>query len=695
MSLLSELVEISREVGADPSLVLAGGGNTSVKEGDRLWVKASGAGLKTITEDGFALLDRVRLSDIARSAAEGRFPEEPSQREAAFKEAILSARLEPEKGQRPSVEALLHHLMDARFVVHTHPTIVNGLTCCTRGEELARELFGDAVLWLPYCDPGVTLATAFYKAIEERGVCPRVVLMANHGMIVGGDTLDEVRQRLSDVIATIESNTPKATEPFGPVGLVTEENKQVLVNSIAPALRGMAPIVVFSDNTEANPRHAERSEGSLRPKRSRSTPARFVHTDARMGAFRAPLSVPQSQSLEILCARGPLTPDQIVYCDSFPMVFAPREGADVVTDLQKGVSAHREKTGSVPKVVIVKGLGIFTLGDTWSAADTTRAVFEDAVQVMARATALGGISHLEGRNREFIERWEAEAYRKNVAKGQSARGRAAGKVALVTGSAQGIGLGIARDLVEQGAHVVMADINEYLCQTEAGLLCDEHGSGRAMGIPIDVTDAASVESAVALVVREFGGLDLVISNAGILRAGSVTEQSPEEFERVTKVNYLGYFHVVRAVAPVMAIQRRANPEWWGDIIQINSKSGLVGSNRNFAYAGSKFGGIGLTQSFALELVSLGIKVNAICPGNFFEGPLWSDPENGLFAQYLREGKAPGAKTVDDVRRFYEAKVPMGRGVTVADIMRAVYYLVEQEYETGQALPVTGGQVMLH
>ncbi|NMC82624.1 MAG: SDR family NAD(P)-dependent oxidoreductase [Armatimonadetes bacterium] len=314
---------------------------------------------------------------------------------------------------------------------------------------------------------------------------------------------------------------------------------------------------------------------------------------------------------------------------------------------------------------------------------------------MARATALGGISHLEGRNREFIERWEAEAYRKNVAKGQSARGRAAGKVALVTGSAQGIGLGIARDLVEQGAHVVMADINEYLCQTEAGLLCDEHGSGRAMGIPIDVTDAASVESAVALVVREFGGLDLVISNAGILRAGSVTEQSPEEFERVTKVNYLGYFHVVRAVAPVMAIQRRANPEWWGDIIQINSKSGLVGSNRNFAYAGSKFGGIGLTQSFALELVSLGIKVNAICPGNFFEGPLWSDPENGLFAQYLREGKAPGAKTVDDVRRFYEAKVPMGRGVTVADIMRAVYYLVEQEYETGQALRVTGGQVMLH
>jgi sorbitol-6-phosphate 2-dehydrogenase len=131
-----------------------------------------------------------------------------------------------------------------------------------------------------------------------------------------------------------------------------------------------------------------------------------------------------------------------------------------------------------------------------------------------------------------------------------------------------------------------------------------------------------------------------------------------------------------------------------DIVQVNSKSGLRGSNRNFAYAGGKFGGIGLTQSFARELVEDGIKVNAVCPGNFFEGPLWSDPEKGLFVQYLRTGKVPGAATIDDVRRFYESKVPMGRGCRPADVVRAILYLVEQEYETGQALPVTGGQVML-
>ena len=196
------------------------------------------------------------------------------------------------------------------------------------------------------------------------------------------------------------------------------------------------------------------------------------------------------------------------------------------------------------------------------------------------------------------------------------------------------------------------------------------------------------------VVREYGGLDLLISNAGVLRAGSVKNQPVCEFTSVTSVNYTGYFICVQKAAPIMALQHRAKPDYWGDIIQINSKSGLTGSNRNSAYAGSKFGGIGLTQSFALELIEDGIKVNAVCPGNYFDGPLWSDPETGLFVQYLRTGKVAGAKTIEDVRRAYEAKIPMGRGCTASDIMKAIYYLVEQKYETGQALPVTGGQVML-
>ena len=273
-------------------------------------------------------------------------------------------------------------------------------------------------------------------------------------------------------------------------------------------------------------------------------------------------------------------------------------------------------------------------------------------------------------------------------------GRVGAMVALVTGGAQGIGLGIAQDLAEQGAYVVLADINEHGARSAAQRLCKIHGPDRAKGLAIDVTDSESVGRAIDQTVRTYGGLDILISNAGIVKAQSVKTQPAEDFDLVTAVNYKGYFLCVQKAAAILAVQHLAKPDYISDIIQINSKSGLVGSNCNSAYAGSKFGGIGLTQSFALELVSDGIKVNSICPGSLFDGPLWSDPQNGLFTQYLRASKVPGAKTVQDVRKAYEAKVPMGRGCAVADIMKAVYYLIEQKYETGQAIPVTGGQIML-
>jgi sorbitol-6-phosphate 2-dehydrogenase len=274
-------------------------------------------------------------------------------------------------------------------------------------------------------------------------------------------------------------------------------------------------------------------------------------------------------------------------------------------------------------------------------------------------------------------------------------GRVAGKIVLVTGAAQGFGLEIAQDCAAQGALVVMMDINEEGVRRAAEELRSQYGPETTLPLKVDVTHEDSVMEAIHQTVRHFGGFDVLISNAGVLKADSVKRQPVKDFDFVTAVNYKGYFLCVKAASPVLAAQHKADPSYRSDIIQINSKSGLRGSNRNFAYAGSKFGGIGLTQSFAMELVEDGIKVNSVCPGNFFDGPLWSDPNNGLFVQYLRAGKVRGAKTVEDVRKAYEAMIPMGRGCTAADVMKAIYYLIEQEYETGQALPVTGGQVMLH
>ncbi|MGB7963744.1 MAG: SDR family NAD(P)-dependent oxidoreductase, partial [Propionicimonas sp.] len=269
------------------------------------------------------------------------------------------------------------------------------------------------------------------------------------------------------------------------------------------------------------------------------------------------------------------------------------------------------------------------------------------------------------------------------------------KIVMITGAAQGFGLGIAQELITQGAQLILADLNLDGAQANADAMCVEYGAGRAVAIGMDVSNEASALAAVAEAVAVYGGVDVFVSNAGVLRAGSIFSQPVSDFDLVTNVNYRGYFLGVRAVAPVMAAQHAVRPTEWFDIIEINSKSGLAGSKANFAYAGSKFGGIGLTQSFALELVEYGIKVNAICPGNYLDGPLWMDPERGLFVQYLRAQKVPGAASVDDVRRHYEAQVPMRRGCFPADLAKAIYYLVDQDYETGQAVPVTGGQNMLN
>jgi len=254
------------------------------------------------------------------------------------------------------------------------------------------------------------------------------------------------------------------------------------------------------------------------------------------------------------------------------------------------------------------------------------------------------------------------------------------RIAVVTGASQGLGKAIAHRLAREGATVALVARREKLLQEVAEEIVS-HG-GRATGYATDVTDETQVEQTVTRVVETFGRLDILVSNAGILRAYDITEFPADVWRQVIEINLTGYFLCAKHAARVMREQRS------GVIIQINSKSGKKGSFRNSAYAASKFGGIGLTQSIALDLAPYGVRVNAICPGNLLDSPLWVD---SLYEQYSRRlGMTP-----EEVREHYESQVPLGRGCTYEDVCHVVVFLASDQaaYMTGQAINVTGGQEM--
>ncbi len=258
------------------------------------------------------------------------------------------------------------------------------------------------------------------------------------------------------------------------------------------------------------------------------------------------------------------------------------------------------------------------------------------------------------------------------------------RIAIVTGGAQGLGQAISMRLAQEGAHVLVADVNEESAKATAAEIVG--GTDRkAIALKVDVTDEAQVEGMVGRAMQEFGRLDIVVSNAGILIAEQVTEFPAEKWRAVINVNLFGYFLVAKHAAKVMKAQRS------GVIIQINSKSGKKGSFKNSAYAASKFGGIGLTQSIALELAEYGVRVNAVCPGNLLDSPLWNDGPNALFKQYARNQGI----TEEQVRQKYIDQVPMKRGCTYDDVCNVVAFLASDQasYMTGQAINVTGGQEM--
>ena len=355
---LTGVVKLSNTYGSNPDLVLAGGGNTSVKTEDTIWVKCSGTQLATITEDGFVAMDRKKLAAILTKE----YPAGDQAREAAYTADVMTAKCPGEGDKRPSVEVLLHHLFPQTYILHVHPAMVNGLTCGRDGEALARQLLGEELIWIGIVRPGYTLARlccdemAAYKA--RTGKDANLILMQNHGIFFAGNDLDEIAALVHRVMHALEAHVSRKPDLSA-----TGATADALVERLAK-LGGAAHFVDARD--------------AIAMALSRETAAPLLRS---------------------------FTPDHIVYYGAFPLY-------TTVETLEADFAAHTAATGTAPKVVIIEGVGIFTVADTEKNAATAELLLRDAVKIAIYSESFGGPLHMTDDLVEFILHWEAESYRK-------------------------------------------------------------------------------------------------------------------------------------------------------------------------------------------------------------------------------------------------------------------------------------------
>lgn len=386
--LLAAMVELARRFGADPQFVRAGGGNCSAKADGVLYIKPSGVSLATLTEESVIALAIEPLLELLEGG--------PTRGSTPGSDEVLrvaeSARLSPADGRRPSVELLFHALLPESIVLHTHPTTINALTCSSGEGALAEEIVGDRALWIPYTDPGLPLARAIR---DERNACvqrtggraARTILLQNHGLIVSGDTAAEIDELSHGITARIAEHT--AGRPAFSWGAV-ERIDAALADGIVDVLR---PLI-----------------GTLLAVAGGPTAVVFDDSPLAVGAAGSELG-------RRFARGGPLTPDQIVYAGSWPLVIetVPADGRAAAVALEAALAERAALDVDPPIIVLVAGLGLFSVGGTERQADTARELYLDAMRVASGAHRLGGVRPLAPAERQFIERWEAEAYRRQVA----------------------------------------------------------------------------------------------------------------------------------------------------------------------------------------------------------------------------------------------------------------------------------------
>jgi rhamnulose-1-phosphate aldolase/alcohol dehydrogenase len=669
---VEEVVYRSHLLGADRALANRGGGNTSAKgvtvdhvgrETRTLWVKGSGTDLASITAAGFAALRLDELLPLRGRAAMD---------DAEMVDYLRRSALDPDQ-PRPSIETLLHAFVPAPHVDHTHPDAVIALTSCPDGRHLADETFEDEAVWLDYQRPGFSMSKRIADLLDENPQA-RAVLLEKHGLVTwGGSSEEAYRSTLEFVTRSAQALAQAGNGRFGLGGQkvrpAADDEAESFLAATLPVLRG--ELLADADGV-------------------------ILEVD------RSPEAVAFTSSAEALelSQVGAPCPDHLINTKHKPLVvrFDPEHdsGAELGQRLRTGVREYaawyrdyyeRNLTDESrpfpvdplgPRVILVPGLGIVTSGADVGKAGFSRGLYQRAIAVQSAAAAAGGFRSLTEAEAFAIEYWPLERYKLSQA---PPPGELAGRVALITGGASGIGRATARRLAELGAHVAVADLNGRGADAVADELCTRHGVRRAFGIHVDVTSEAAVEEMTRRVVLAYGGLDVLVCSAGIASSAPVTETTLDDWERSYAVLARGYFLPAREAFRVLLEQGRG-----GSIVFVGSKNALVAGANASAYSSAKAASLHLARSLAEEGGPHGIRVNTVNPDAVIEGSsIWS-------SEWKAERASTYGVSEEDLPAFYRERTTLGVNVYPEDVAEAIAFLAggRAAKSTGNVINVDGG-----
>jgi rhamnulose-1-phosphate aldolase/alcohol dehydrogenase len=664
---LDLLVYASRLVGAETALVVWGGGNTSIKTRERdhrgreipvLRVKGSGSDLKSVQRKDFP---GVRMDDITALLARDQMSDEEMV-------SYLAHALQEPGGVRPSIETLLHGFLSAPAIVHTHADAVVSLTNNDRAHDVLPGVYGREVIALSYRRPGFKISRDVADAIAERPEAKALVL-ERHGTITWGATVREAYEATIELITRAEdaiAERRKGRRAFGGarVPVLEPAARRQTALAIAPRLRGVLSrgrrvLVGFDDAPDVT---------------------EFVS------------SVDASRVSQV----GPATPDHTIYAKRLPC-FVDATGGEGTEGLFGAIERsiegfvggytryfedHRfegaQLLDPLPRVVLVPGLGMFTAGKDRRTAGIVNDIYHHTISVLGNAGAFGQYVSLSAKDAFDVEYWPLELYKLTLAPPEKELAR---RIALVTGGGSGIGRAVARKLAAEGAHVVVGDLDGVTARRTADEIVAAVGAGRALGLEMDVTREASVRAAFEETVLAYGGLDILVSNAGIAHSAPVVRLELADWERSFAVNSTGHFIVAREAMRLLTAQGLG-----GALVFVATKNVMSPGKDFAAYSAAKAAEAQLAKVLALEGAPHGIRSNIVNPDAVFQdSKLWSD-------EIRRERAAAQGITVDRLEDFYRKRNLLGVGILPEDVAEAVLFLASDRSAktTGCSVTVDGG-----